>query len=111
MMKKIYFKPKTKIVKKMTTTKKEERNSSTAGVDYEVNFVEKTEQDKESCAFKWDGTVYYGEKQKLAADVMMRVLDFNLRELSRTDVDTVQVFENPAKYAADLVNELFDSIK
>ena len=104
----------------MTTAKKttDLENPVTTTAPEDFNFIEisnsdvdSCNSDVDSCKFEWNGEVFHNEKQKLATDILMRLLDFNLRELSRTDVDTVQVFENPAQYAAKLTNELFDNIE
>ncbi len=46
-------------------------------------------------------------KRELAKDVLIRLIDFNLKQLSRRDVDKVLIYDNPAEYAAEVVNELY----
>lgn len=95
-----------------TKSKKDVTCSTTTSNDKcDFNFIEISDSDKDDCLFGWDGTVLHNEKQKLATDILMRLLDFNLRQLSREDVNTVGIFENPAKYAAELTNELFNNIE
>lgn len=59
----------------------------------------------------WDNTETETEKRKLAKDILIRLIDFNLEQLSRTDVDKVLIYDNPAEYAAEVVNELYERIK
>ena len=51
------------------------------------------------------------EKRKLAKDILIRLIDFNLEQLLRQDVDKVLIYDNPAEYAASVVNELYERIK
>jgi hypothetical protein len=62
-----------------------------------------------------DVTYYWKEapndrKTEVAVDVMMKLLDFNHQQLARTDTNSVMVYNNPAEYAAEIVNELFEKI-
>lgn len=50
------------------------------------------------------------EKRKLAKDILIRLIDFNLEQLSRKDVDKVLIYDNPAEYAAEVVNELYEKV-
>lgn len=50
-------------------------------------------------------------KIKLAQDILVRIIDFNNSQLLRRNVEKVLVYENPAEYAADVVNELYERIK
>ena len=55
-----------------------------------------------------EGTMDEGKgKRELAKDVLIRLIDFNLKQLSRRDVDKVLIYDNPAEYAAEVVNELY----
>ena len=51
------------------------------------------------------------EKRGLAKQILVRLIDFNLEQLSRQDVDKTLIYENPAEYAAETVNELYERIK
>lgn len=50
------------------------------------------------------------EKRELAKDILIRLIDFNLEQLSRKDVDKVLIYDNPAEYAAEVVNELYEKV-
>lgn len=59
-----------------------------------------------------EGTTDEGKgKHKLAQDILIRLIDFNLNQLSRRDVDKVLIYDNPAEYTASVVNELYERIK
>lgn len=64
----------------------------------------------ETYRFCWDDDPT-DEKRKLAKDILIRLIDFNLEQLSRQDVDKVLIYDNPAEYAASVVNELYERIK
>lgn len=70
-----------------------------------------TDTDDGSYLCIWDNTETETEKRKLAKDILIRLVDFNLEQLSRTDVDKVLIYDNPAEYAAEVVNELYERIK
>lgn len=57
---------------------------------------------------------YWGDrdddKLDLAKDILIRLIDFNLEQLSRKDVDKVLIYDNPAEYAAEVVNELYEKV-
>lgn len=72
--------------------------------------TEKTDGEKtETLHFCWNDAS--DEKRKLAKDILIRLIDFNLEQLSRQDVDKVLIYDNPAEYAASVVNELYERIK
>ena len=48
------------------------------------------------------------DKIDLAKEILTRLIDFNLEQLSRRDVDKVLIYDNPAEYAAEVVNELYE---
>jgi hypothetical protein len=58
--------------------------------------------------FMWedDTDVEVIEKFKLAKDIVIRLIDFNINQLTRKDVEKVLIYDNPAEYAAEIVNEM-----
>lgn len=50
------------------------------------------------------------EKRKLAESILVQLIDFNLEQLRRRDVDKVLIYDSPAEYAAEVVNELYERI-
>ena len=52
-----------------------------------------TDTDDGSYLCIWDNTETETEKRKLAKDILIRLVDFNLEQLSRTDVDKVLIYD------------------
>lgn len=65
-----------------------------------------TEQDVFHFMWKDDTNVDVIEKFKFAKDIVIRLIDFNINQLTRKDVEKVLIYDNPAEYAAEIVNEM-----
>ena len=82
------------------TDKQQSGTTSTTDEQIELRF-----------AFDDNKNVDLAGKIKLAQDILVRIIDFNNSQLLRRNVEKVLVYENPAEYAADVVNELYERIK
>lgn len=110
----------------MTTKKNEEpevKDTKSSIADYcHIEFLDNNDAqykttttttdigEKEDVMYHWAYTPDE-KKKEVAVDITMKLIDFNLKQLARTDVDSVRVFSDPAEYAAEMVNELFEKIE
>lgn len=86
----------------------DDENENPKGEMEVTNTTATTDSDSdETYRFCWNDDPT-DEKRKLAKDILIRLIDFNLEQLSRKDVDKVLIYDNPAEYAAEVVNELYE---
>jgi len=72
----------------------------------EVKVTESDNDEPKTYKFYWGDRD--DDKLDLAKEILIRLIDFNLEQLSRQDVDKVLIYDNPAEYAAEVVNELYE---